>query len=79
MLYFLVVFISHFFYKSMVFRWLFIPWLQTELDAFADRLNNTKKRADRNKILLHGVPNDIHESPERYGCLDFKVLNCVLN
>jgi len=24
-------------------------------------------------ILPHGVPNDIYHSPERYGCLDFKV------
>ncbi|KAF8076956.1 hypothetical protein FPV67DRAFT_1715799 [Lyophyllum atratum] len=57
----------------LVFRWIFIPWLQTELDAYRNRVNNSKKRADRNKILPHGVPNDIYESPERYGCLDFKV------
>ncbi|GLB43860.1 hypothetical protein LshimejAT787_1500440 [Lyophyllum shimeji] len=57
----------------LVFRWIFIPWLQMELDAYRDRINNSKKCADRNKILPHGVPNDIYESPERYGCLDFKV------
>ncbi|KAF8169351.1 hypothetical protein BJ912DRAFT_1025640 [Pholiota molesta] len=58
----------------LVFRWLFIPWLQVELDAYVERINNTKKRADRNKVLPHGVPNDIANSPERYGCLDFKVI-----
>ncbi|KAF8076875.1 hypothetical protein FPV67DRAFT_1559232 [Lyophyllum atratum] len=57
----------------LVFRWVFIPWLQQELNAYMRRINNSKKRSDRNKILPHGVPNDIYESPERYGCLDFKV------
>ena len=61
-------------FHSLTFRWIFIPWLQIELDAYTDRINNTKKRADRNKILPHGQPNDIHHSPQRYGCLDFKVL-----
>lgn len=59
--------------SSLVFRWLFIPFLQSELDAWVDRVNNTLKRADRNKILPHGVPNDIYADPERFGCLDFKV------
>lgn len=33
-----------------VFRWLFIPWLQTELDAYCDRVNHTAKRRDRKKV-----------------------------
>ncbi|PPQ67538.1 hypothetical protein CVT26_006839 [Gymnopilus dilepis] len=57
----------------LVFRWLFIPFLQSELDAWVDRINNSKKRADKNKILPHGVPNDIAGDPARYGCLDFKI------
>ncbi|KAJ7611100.1 hypothetical protein DFH06DRAFT_1308571 [Mycena polygramma] len=57
----------------LVFRWVFIPWLQTELDRYVDRINNTAKRADRNKILPHGVPNDICEHPADYGVLDFKI------
>ena len=60
-------------FLSLVFRWLFIPWLQVEIDAYVIRINSTRKRADRNKILPHGPPNDIFTSPERYGCLDFKV------
>jgi hypothetical protein len=60
-------------FDSLVFRWLFIPWLQKELDAWVDRYNNSRKRADRNKILPHGVPNDICAFPERFGALDFKV------
>jgi hypothetical protein len=35
---------------SMLFRWIFIPWLQGELDAYRDRVNNTAKRRDRNKV-----------------------------
>jgi hypothetical protein len=60
-------------FDSLVFRWLFIPWLQKELDAWVERYNNSRKRADRNKILPHGVPNDICAFPERFGALDFKV------
>ncbi|KAJ7650764.1 hypothetical protein FB45DRAFT_820169 [Roridomyces roridus] len=59
--------------ESLVFRFVFIPWLQAELDAYMDRLNDTQKRADRNKILPHGVPSDVFENPEEYGALDFKV------
>lgn len=57
----------------LVFRWVFIPFLQHELDEYADRLNHTAKRADRNKVLPHGVPAHIYKEPEEYGVLDFKV------
>ncbi|KAG1897951.1 uncharacterized protein F5891DRAFT_1191262 [Suillus fuscotomentosus] len=59
--------------QVMVFRWVFIPWLQQELDAYQDRINNTAKRHDRNKILPHGVPNLIYHSAEDFGALDFKI------
>ena len=65
-------------WSSLTFRWVFIPWLQVELEAYADHINNTKKQADRNKILPHGQPNDIHHSTEQYGCLDFKVSHSIL-
>lgn len=57
----------------MIFRWVFIPWLQKELDSYRERVNNTAKRADKNKILPHGVPNHMFKSTENYGALDFKV------
>ncbi|KAF8998011.1 hypothetical protein BDQ17DRAFT_1329045 [Cyathus striatus] len=44
-----------------------------ELDAYKNRVNNSAKRADRNKILPHGVPNDICLNPSEYGVLDFKI------
>ncbi|KAG1754162.1 hypothetical protein EDB19DRAFT_1902323 [Suillus lakei] len=59
--------------QVMIFRWIFIPWLQCELDRYQDRVNNTLKRPDRNKVLPHGVPNLIYKSPEAFGALDFKV------
>ncbi|KAJ7841523.1 hypothetical protein B0H14DRAFT_3140219 [Mycena olivaceomarginata] len=59
--------------EALVFRYVFIPWLQQELDVYRDRVNNTAKRADRNKVLPHGVPNDMYEHPEDYGVLDFKI------
>ncbi|KAJ7177077.1 hypothetical protein C8R46DRAFT_1246406 [Mycena filopes] len=59
--------------EALVFRWVFIPWLQQELDAYRYRVNNTAKRADRNKILPHGVPTEMWEHPEDFGVLDFKI------
>ncbi|KAJ7759725.1 hypothetical protein DFH07DRAFT_918861 [Mycena maculata] len=59
--------------QALVFRWVFIPWLQKELDAYRERVNNTPKCADRNKVLPHGVPNHMYEAPEDYGVLDFKI------
>ncbi|KAG1896154.1 uncharacterized protein F5891DRAFT_1130377 [Suillus fuscotomentosus] len=59
--------------QVMVFRWVFIPWLQQELDAYQDRINNTAKQHDHNKILPHGVPNLIYHSAEDFGALDFKI------
>ncbi|KAG2033434.1 hypothetical protein BDR03DRAFT_1014290 [Suillus americanus] len=47
--------------------------LQQELNAYRDRVNNTAKRRDRNKVLPHGVPNLIYGSPKDFGALDFKV------
>lgn len=66
------IFLILIFLVSLVFRWLFIPWLQLELDAYVERVNNNKKWAIRDKVLPHGAPNDIFNSPGRYGCLDFK-------
>ncbi|KAJ6612191.1 hypothetical protein B0H10DRAFT_1648990, partial [Mycena sp. CBHHK59/15] len=57
----------------LVFRWVFIPWLQRELDAYRERVNNIAKRADKNKVLPHGVPNHMHQAPEDFGVLDFKI------
>ncbi|KAG2028797.1 hypothetical protein BDR03DRAFT_882683, partial [Suillus americanus] len=59
--------------QVLVFRWVFIPWLQQELNAYRDCINNSLKWCDRNKILPHGVPNIIYEAAEDFGALDFKI------
>ncbi|KIK32290.1 hypothetical protein CY34DRAFT_27241 [Suillus luteus UH-Slu-Lm8-n1] len=60
--------------QNMVFRWVFIPWLQCELDAYHNRVNNTAKQHNRNKMLPHGVPSHIYDSPQDFNTLDFKVI-----
>ncbi|CAK5283374.1 unnamed protein product [Mycena citricolor] len=59
--------------EALIFRWVFIPWLQAKLELYRNRINNTAKRHDRNKILPHGVPNHMFEYPEDYAILDFKI------
>ncbi|KAG2029242.1 hypothetical protein BDR03DRAFT_1018676 [Suillus americanus] len=39
--------------QLVCFCWVFIPWLQRELDAYQDRVNNIQKQQDQNKILPH--------------------------
>ncbi|KAI6156702.1 hypothetical protein BKA82DRAFT_4009262 [Pisolithus tinctorius] len=60
--------------QLMVFHWLFIPWLQRELDQYRDQVNNSHKCQDKNKVLPHGIPKLIHTCAEDYGVLDFKVM-----
>ncbi|KAG6808192.1 hypothetical protein H0H92_005087, partial [Tricholoma furcatifolium] len=60
--------------ESLVFRWLAIPWLQAELDAWAERYNTTKRRQDKHKLLPHGIPNLIHDNPQDYGAKNFMVI-----
>ncbi|KAG2369244.1 hypothetical protein BDR07DRAFT_1267997, partial [Suillus spraguei] len=59
--------------QCLIFRWVFIPWLQCELDVYKDHINNTVKQHDHNKVLPHGVPNIIYNSPGDFGALDFKL------
>nr|GAT43856.1 predicted protein [Mycena chlorophos] len=60
--------------QALVFRLVFIPWLQRELNSYRQRINRFKKRSNKNKVLPHGVPNDIKKHPGAYSALDFKVL-----
>ncbi|KAG2121119.1 hypothetical protein DEU56DRAFT_873841 [Suillus clintonianus] len=59
--------------QNYVFRWLAIPWLQAELDAWAHRRNHNAPRRDKNKILPHGIPAIIRSKPHEFNSLDFKV------
>ncbi|KAI6010570.1 hypothetical protein BKA83DRAFT_16275 [Pisolithus microcarpus] len=60
--------------QCMIFRWVFIPWLQAELDNYRDRINHSRKRRDKKKVLPHGIPDLIYHCAEDYGALDFKVM-----
>ncbi|KAH6890733.1 hypothetical protein BKA70DRAFT_1234631 [Coprinopsis sp. MPI-PUGE-AT-0042] len=56
-----------------VFRWIFIPWLQAELDNYRFKVNHTRRRRDPRKVVPHGRAEDIYRFPEAYGARDFKV------
>ena len=58
---------------SLVFRWLAIPWIQSELNAWVALRNQTAPRADCKKILPHGIPELMQQKPEKFGVMDFKV------
>ncbi|KAF4617518.1 hypothetical protein D9613_006332 [Agrocybe pediades] len=58
---------------ALTFRWVFIPYIQSEVDAYVHRVNFTKKRSDKNKVLPHGIPEDIATNPGAFGCLDFGI------
>ncbi|KAI6137018.1 hypothetical protein F5141DRAFT_1209330 [Pisolithus sp. B1] len=60
--------------QLMVFCWVFIPWLQVELNSYQDHINNSQKHCDKRKVLPHGIPELIYTCAEDYGALDFKVM-----
>lgn len=56
-----------------MFRWVAIPWLQSELDIWAARYNSSPRRHDSRKVLPTGVPDIIASKPHLFGAKDFKV------
>ena len=58
---------------SLIFQWLAIPWLQSELDGWIALRNRTAPQSDKRKVLPHGIPEMIRQKPENYNVLDFKV------
>lgn len=57
----------------LIFRWLAIPWIQKELDAYKFRVNTSARRADRKKVLPSGIPDVIFENPGKYDAVEFMV------
>jgi len=55
------------------FRWIAIPWLQTEIDDWVKFKNTTAPRAIKNKILPRGIPALIRSRPSHFNAVDFKV------
>ncbi|KAG1724901.1 uncharacterized protein EDB91DRAFT_1331176 [Suillus paluster] len=65
--------------ERLVFHYVFIPWLQHELDLFAEKFNNVKPRHNIHKILPHGRPNDIFYHTEDFESCDFSVkVDCTM-
>ncbi|KAF9069566.1 hypothetical protein BDP27DRAFT_1185227, partial [Rhodocollybia butyracea] len=56
---------------SLVFCWVFIPYLQAELDLYHNRRNLCSKRHDKNKVLPHSVPAHIKMLPQDYDAVNF--------
>ncbi|KAG1883822.1 hypothetical protein F4604DRAFT_1515040, partial [Suillus subluteus] len=59
--------------QNYIFRWLAIPWLQAELDAWVHFRNYNPPCRDKHKILPHGIPAIIRAKPHKFDSLDFKV------
>jgi hypothetical protein len=57
--------------RSMIFRWLAVPWMQRKLDSYTTMFNTTKKRRDKNKLLPQGArPEDMFLQPEMVNVRD---------
>ncbi|KZS94018.1 hypothetical protein SISNIDRAFT_384265, partial [Sistotremastrum niveocremeum HHB9708] len=53
--------------ERYTFFYIFIPWLQFELDRYRMTVNDTKKQGKPDKVLPSDAPNMIVEFPEEYG------------
>ncbi|KAI6102910.1 hypothetical protein F5141DRAFT_1007960, partial [Pisolithus sp. B1] len=60
--------------QLMVFHWVFIPWLQVELNSYQDHVNNSQKCRNKRKVLPHRIPELIYTCAENYRALDSKVM-----
>ncbi|KZT31989.1 hypothetical protein SISSUDRAFT_1067287 [Sistotremastrum suecicum HHB10207 ss-3] len=60
-------------WNCSLFHFLFIPWLQSELDKFKRRVNYTKRRADKNVATPRDEPEFIFRRPRDYGSEDWHV------
>ncbi|KAF7790443.1 hypothetical protein EIP86_001398 [Pleurotus ostreatoroseus] len=62
--------------ERFVFHYIFIPWLQKELDMYVEESNDNASRRDRHKALPHGRPIEIYNHPEQYNnSLDFAIID----
>ncbi|KAF8522943.1 hypothetical protein BU17DRAFT_86522 [Hysterangium stoloniferum] len=59
--------------ENLLFRWIAIPWLQTEVDRWVSLKNKSAPRASRHKLLPHGIPALIRANPSHFSAIDFKI------
>lgn len=60
-------------HHSLVFRWLAIPWLQSELDKWIIMCNRSASWSNTKKVLPHGIPELMWQKPEQYDIVNFEV------
>ncbi|KAH9927320.1 uncharacterized protein B0H18DRAFT_926645 [Fomitopsis serialis] len=58
--------------EMLTFRYVFIPYLQRETDAWVHLQNWTKRRADRKKVLPNGIPMLVMQKPHKFNAADYK-------
>jgi hypothetical protein len=46
---------------------------QAEIDKWVQKYNTSQRRANKRKILPKGIPDVIHQKPERFGSQNFQV------
>ncbi|PBK91184.1 hypothetical protein ARMGADRAFT_1046779 [Armillaria gallica] len=59
--------------EVLVFCYIFILWLQHELDEYVIENNTTKKRHNQKIAHPNGIPLLIEQAPERFDTQDYKV------
>ena len=47
-------------FNRMLFHWVFIPWLQRELDNYKDHVNRSRKQHDCNKVSADRKSTSVH-------------------
>ncbi|KAG9124323.1 hypothetical protein FRC07_012033 [Ceratobasidium sp. 392] len=59
--------------ENLVFRFIFMPLTQAELNIYTEFHNSTPRRANRKSVLPHAAPVRVYEYPEHYCTRDFKI------
>ncbi|KAI9437089.1 hypothetical protein BJY52DRAFT_1130177, partial [Lactarius psammicola] len=59
--------------ECLVFHFVFIPFIQREIDAWVHQCNWTQCRSDRKKVLPKGIPMIILQKPHKWKAADYKI------
>jgi hypothetical protein len=58
---------------SLIFLYVFVPFVQKEIDRWVEQRNWSKRRADKQKLIPNEIPGIVMGKPERYGQKNFLV------
>ena len=56
--------------EGFIFRYLWIPFVQRELNLYREQVNTTIRKKSKNAILPHDRPDLIYGNPENYGLME---------